>query len=120
MNAKKIVEEFYKSDVLINIDILKPFLHKDIILEWNSSTGFIKLDYQGIINYSNELSKSYLRTKTRVSHLIKNKNFVSVKYSLFVKTIENPSEEMKLANFFVIWEIKDQKLYRGYQMSQLS
>jgi len=23
-----------------------------------------------------------------------------------------------LANFFVIWEVKDQKLYRGYQMSQ--
>jgi hypothetical protein len=36
-----------------------------------------------------------------------------------VKTIENPREEMLLAHFFVIWEIKDDKLFRGYQISQL-
>ena len=42
------------------------------------------------------------------------------RYSHFVKTFENPREEMLLAHFFVIWEIKDNKLYRGYQMSQFN
>jgi hypothetical protein len=37
-----------------------------------------------------------------------------------LKTIENPREEMLLANFISIWQIKDNKLHRGYQMSQLS
>jgi hypothetical protein len=43
-----------------------------------------------------------------------------VRYSHFVKTIENPREEMLLAHFISIWQIKDNKLYKGYQMSQLS
>jgi hypothetical protein len=117
MTPKKIVQEFYKSDVLIDTEILEPFLHKDIILEWGSSTGTLRLDYKGILDYSAELAKSYIRTKARISHIIKSKNMVSVRYELSVKTFENPSEEMQLANFMVIWEIKDDKLYRGYQIS---
>jgi hypothetical protein len=56
----------------------------------------------------------------RITHIIAEDNTVSVRYSHFVKTIENPREEMLLAHFFVIWEIKDGKLYRGFQMSQFS
>jgi hypothetical protein len=120
MSAKEIVQDFYKSDALINSEILKDFLHADISLEWNSSAGFIRHDYQSLLNLSNELSKAYVRSKVRISHIIAENNIVSVRYSHFVKTIENPREEMLLAHFFTIWEIKDNKLYRGYQMSQLS
>ena len=56
----------------------------------------------------------------RITHVIQEGNMVSVRYSHFVKTIENPREEMLLAHFCVIWEVKDNKLYRGYQMSQFS
>ena len=101
-------------------EVLKTFLHKDFILEWNGSTGFLKLDYQGIIDYTDNIAKSFIKTKTKIVFILNEKNMVSVKYSLSVKTIENHREEVKLANFFVIWEIKDDKLYRGYQMSQLS
>ncbi len=120
MNAKKLVKDFYKSDSLLDTEVLKTFLHKDFILEWNGSTGFLKLDYQGIIDYTNNIAKSFIKTKTKIVFILNEKNMVSVKYSLSVKTIENHREEIKLANFFVIWEIKDDKLYRGYQMSQLS
>jgi hypothetical protein len=44
---------------------------------------------------------------------------IAVRYSHYIKTIENPREEMLLAHFMVIWELKDDKLYRGYQISQL-
>jgi hypothetical protein len=119
MSAKEIVQEFYKSDAFINSEILKNYIHPEIELDWNSSKGFVKLNYDSIFDLSLELSKAYVRTKARITHILEENNLVSVRYSHFVKTVENPREEMLLAHFIVIWEIKDNKLYRGYQMSQL-
>lgn len=120
MSAKEIVQKFYKSDALIDSEVMKDFLHPDIIVEWNSSKGFIELNYKSLLNLANDLSKAYVRSKVRISHIIAENDLISVRYSHFVKTIENPREEMLLAHFFVIWQIKDNKLFRGYQMSQLS
>lgn len=120
MSTKEIVQKFYKSDALIDSEVIKDFLHPEVIVEWNSSKGFLHLDYSSLINLSKELSKAYVRSKVRISHIVAENNLISVRYSHFVKTIENPREEMLLAHFLVIWEIKDNKLFRGYQMSQLS
>ena len=120
MKAKEIVENFYKSDVLIEPNSVKEFLHPEVILEWHSSQGFLKLIRQDIIDLSTDLSKAYVRSKTKFTHILEEGNTVSIRYSHYVKTIENPREEMLLGHFMVIWEIKDDKLYRGFQMSQLS
>ncbi|WP_297508271.1 nuclear transport factor 2 family protein [Flavobacterium sp.] len=118
MQVKDLVLDFYKSDVMLRRDEVKEFLHPELIIEWNSTKGFVQLDYNDVLNLTEELSRAYVRSKIRISHILQDGNLVSVRYSHFVKTIENPREEMLLANFFVIWEIKDNKLYRGYQMSQ--
>ncbi|MCL6462478.1 hypothetical protein SAMN05444372_105105 [Flavobacterium micromati] len=120
MSAKQIVEKFYKSDALIDSTVLKEYLHPDIIVEWNSSKGFVELNYNTLIDLSIELSKAYVRSKVRISHIVAENDLVSIRYSHFVKTIENPREEMLLAHFITIWQIKEGKLFRGYQMSQLS
>lgn len=119
MGAKTIVQNFYKSDVLLESDKVNDLLHPDVILEWHSTKGFLKLNKAQMIELSEELQKAYVRSKTRITHILSEGNTVSVRYSHYVKTIENPREEMLLAHFMVIWEIKDDKLYRGYQMSQL-
>ncbi|MBG6111406.1 hypothetical protein IWX84_002290 [Flavobacterium sp. CG_9.10] len=120
MSAKEIVQKFYKSDALIDSDVMKDFLHPDVLLDWNSSKGFLQLNYDSLLNLSDDLSKAYVRSKVRVSQIIAENDMISVRYSHFVKTIENPREEMLLAHFMAIWQIKDNKLFRGYQMSQLS
>ena len=120
MSAKELVQNFYKSDALIDSTILKDYLHPEIIFEWHSSTGFIEHNFDSLLVLSEELSKAYVRSKVRISNIVAENESVSVRYDHFVKTIENPREEMLLAHFIVIWQIKDQKLYRGYQMSQLS
>jgi predicted SnoaL-like aldol condensation-catalyzing enzyme len=119
MTPKKIVEHFYKPDVLLDPELTASFLHDDVLLDWNSSKGFLQLKKKQIVAFSEEMSKAYTRSKCRISHLIGEGNLVSVRYSHFVKTIENEREETLLAHFIVIWEVKDGKLYRGYQMSQL-
>ncbi len=117
--SKKLVQDFYKSDALINSEIMDTFLHPDIVLDWHSSTGFKQLKRQDLLSLTSELSKAYVRSKAKVSHLVKEGNAIAVRYSHYIKTIENPREEMLLAQFMVIWELKDDKLYRGYQISQL-
>ena len=119
MSAKEIVQEFYKSDALLENETVSKLLHNDVVLEWHSSKGFLKLNRQEIIDLTNELSKAYVRSKARITHILEEGDTVSVRYSHYIKTIENPREEMLLAHFMVIWELKDNKLYRGFQMSQL-
>ncbi|AYN03896.1 MULTISPECIES: nuclear transport factor 2 family protein [unclassified Flavobacterium] len=119
MTAKEFIQKFYKSDALIDSETFKLYLHPEVIVDWHSTKGPIQLDYNGVIDLSNELSRAYVRSKVRISHIIEEDDLVSVRYSHYVKTIENPREEMLLAHFMAIWQIKDNKLYRGYQMSQL-
>jgi hypothetical protein len=120
MSSKKLVQEFYKSDALINSDIMDTFLHPDVLLDWNSSKGFIQMNRHEILALAGELGKAYVRSKARISHLVKEGDSIAVRYSHYIKTVENPREEMLLAHFMVIWEIKDGKLFRGFQMSQFS
>lgn len=119
MSAKEIVLKFYKSEALINSELLKEYMHPEIILDWNSSKGFIQMNYDSLMSFVKELNKAYVRSKVRISHVVVEKDSVSLRYSHFVKTIENPREEILLAHFMVIWQIKDEKLYRGFQISQL-
>jgi hypothetical protein len=53
MTAKELVQDFYKSDALID-SIMKEYLHPDVSVEWNSK-GFVQLDYDGIVDISEEL-----------------------------------------------------------------
>ena len=120
MTPKELVLDFYKNDLILKKSEVNEFLHPDLIIEWNSSKGFIQMSRDDVLNLSDELSKAYVRSKMRITHIIVEGNMVSVRYSHFVKTIENPREEMLLAHFCVIWEVKNNKLFKGYQMSQFS
>ena len=120
MTPKELVLDFYKNDVILNQSEVNEFLHPDLIIEWNSSKGFVQMDRNDVLNLTLELKKAYIRSKMRITHVIEEGAMVSIRYSHFVKTFENPREEMLLAHFFVIWEVKDNKLYRGYQMSQFN
>lgn len=119
MKPKELVANYYKSDVILNSQAVNEFLHPEMILEWNSSKGYLKLDKKQLLDFSTELSKAYVRVKYDIKHLIAKEETVIVRFTQYAKTIENPHEEMFIANFMVIWEMKDNKLYRGYQMSQL-
>ncbi|MBC7846165.1 MAG: nuclear transport factor 2 family protein [Flavobacterium sp.] len=119
MKPKDIVLDFYKSDVFLDKKTVSELLHPEVIVDWNSSQGFIQMNFQDVMELTDEMARSYIRSKIRISHILQENNLVSLRFSHFAKTIENPREDMLLGKFFVIWEIKDNKLFRGYQMSQL-
>lgn len=116
--SKQCVKSFYTSDFYKDPESLKDYLHPEATLFWNSSAGFNKMAYEDITNLSRELSRTFVALRADVSHVLEEKNTVAIRFTYYVKTIENPEEELPMAHFIAIWEMKDGKLYRGHQISQ--
>lgn len=119
MNKER-VKEFYLSNGPLNRSLMEEFLHDEIIFNWHSSKGFLQLDKQDLLELATELSKSYIASRIEINHILEDNDKVSLHYTHYVAPIENPNEEMVLAHFMVICELKDDKLYKVYQMSQLN
>lgn len=115
---KKVVELFYKTDFHENPEFVSEYLHPEAELYWNSSAGFHKLTYEDIHKLLQEVARNYYSLRAEISHLIRKKEMVTIRFTYYARTIENPDEEVALAHIMAIWEIKDEKMYKGYQMSQ--
>ncbi len=119
MSAKELVSEYYNSGSFRTRNKMEQYLHDELILQWHSSKGYLELEKSDLLILAAELDKSYSSSRLDISHIIAEGNAVSVRYTHYVNPIENPNEEMVLAHFAVIWEVQDDKFYRGYLMSQL-
>jgi hypothetical protein len=116
--AKEIVRDFYRSDILKDITVFERFFHPEIILIWNSATGLSIMHNDDLVAFFSEIRRTYFDLRLEVSHLLADDNHVTIRYKYYIRTIENPDEELGIAHFIAIWEVKDGKLYRGYQVSQ--
>ncbi len=85
---------------------------------WNSTEGLTIMHQKEIVDTFEEISRTYEELRIEVSHVLEDENFVTIRYKYYIRTIENPDEELGIAHFIAIWEIKDGKLYRGHQISQ--
>ncbi|WP_037321450.1 nuclear transport factor 2 family protein [Salegentibacter sp. Hel_I_6] len=119
VKSKEIVENFYTS--LFNGDkgVLDNYLHPNVNLTWYGTTGLKKLDFEEILVIRNDMAKNFESLKAEVEKVVEEANQIAIQFTYYVKTIENPDEEMPLAHFMAIWELKDNKLFKGVQISQL-
>ncbi|RED45321.1 SnoaL-like protein [Winogradskyella eximia] len=117
MSAKEVVKAFYESDMANDANVVSEFFHKDCELHWTSSQGFVLLNYKEIKDFFKGTRQSYNSLRFEFTHLIESNEFVTTRHTLFGKTIENPESEVILAHFSAIWEVKDGKLYRGFEIS---
>ncbi len=117
--AKEVVPKFYQSDFYKDEEVLRTYLHPEVELSWYGTTGFRKLDIQGIADISKELASSYDSLRAEIEKIVARKVDAAIHFTYHVRTIENPDEEMPLAHFIAIWELKDGKLFKGVQISQL-
>ena len=118
-NAKEIVKSFYNSDFIKDANVVENFAHPELTLIWNSSTdGLSILNYDDLSDFFQEVRRSYADMRIEISHLLQDENFVTIRYKYYIRSVENPDEELGIAHFITIWELKDDKLYKGYQISQ--
>lgn len=120
MSPKEIVKAFYELDLANDNQSISKFIHKECQLHWNSSTGYKILDYNELDKFFKTIYTAYDSVKIEISHLLQDQNHVTIRYTVSVSTIEDPENEQPLANFISIWEVKDGKLYRGYEISQMA
>ena len=118
LKATEVVQKFYQSNIRVD-EAVKEYLHPEVELTWYATTGVKKLDLNGISEISNELASSFESLRAEVEKVFAKKENVAIHFTYYVRTIENPDEEMPLAHFVALWELKDKKLYRGVQISQL-
>ena len=119
-NAVQLVKKFYESAGILSKTYCLDVFHDDIQLEWYSSKGHLFLEHTDLLALSKDLKHSYFDLRADVHDIMNADDKVMIRYTYYVRTFENPEEEMVLATFFAEWEIKDGKLYKGVQMSQLS
>ncbi|MBQ0787301.1 MAG: nuclear transport factor 2 family protein [Oceanihabitans sp.] len=120
MTPKQVVQQFYSSDLANNTEAVDLCFHKDCTLSWHSSKGFNVLDFNALKLVFEEVRKMYDTLRFETSHLLEDGNMVTIRYTSYFTTVENPNEEMPLAHFTTIWEVKDDKIIKGFQMSQLA
>lgn len=118
LSAKEIVRNFYKADFLKGKDALKEFFHPDLVLIWNSNDGLTIMNNNDLLDFFDEIRRNYQDLRIEVSHLLEDGPHVTIRYKYYIRTIENPDEELGIAHFIAIWEVKDGKMYKGYQVSQ--
>lgn len=119
MTAKEVVTEYYNSEAFRNVKAMDRLVHNDLVLQWHSSKGYLQLEKNDLLALAAELDKSYCASRVDITHMIAEGDSVSVRYTHYVNAFENPGEEMVLAHFMIIWEVKEDKLYKGFLMSQL-
>lgn len=117
-SPKEIVRSFYLNDLLKDDTIIERYFHPELVLLWNSSDGLTIMHYDDLVDFFTEIRRTYQDFRLEISHLLEDDSHVTIRYKYYVRTIENPEEELGIAHFIAIWEIKDDKMYRGYQVSQ--
>lgn len=117
-SPKQVVKEFHEADILKNETLFENYFHKELELIWNSAEGLTIMHYDDLISFFLEIRKTYHDLRIEISHLLEDDNYVTIRYKYYVNTIENPDEEMGISHFIGIWEIKDNKMYRGNIVSQ--
>ncbi|OIQ18705.1 MAG: hypothetical protein BM557_07230 [Flavobacterium sp. MedPE-SWcel] len=119
MDAKELVTAYYSPEVFNNPEVISRFLHNNFITDWRSSKGFLQLNKEDLIELVTGLKQAYSSYRLDIGNIIADGSKVCVRYTHYVNAFENPDEEVTLGHFVAVWEIKDNKLYRGYVMSQV-
>jgi len=117
-SEKQLVESFYTSEFYRDSTQVSKHFHPDAELFWNSSSGFTKMSVKDLEEICKEMAKSFEYIRPEISHLLQDDKTVTIRITFFTKTIENPDEEIPMTHMVAIWEVKDGKMYKGYQMSQ--
>ena len=117
-SPKQVVADFYNSDFFNHNENIEKFLHPDMELFWNARTGFVHQNRNEVLAMAQEAGKSFDSVRAHITHLVEDGDTVTIRMTYFVTTIEAPNEEFPVAHFIAIWEVKEGKLFKGYQMSQ--
>lgn len=116
MSQKDLVSDFLCSNFYKDKETFEQFVHNELELNWNSSDGFLKLDFDGFFSMALNMGKTFTALTPEFSHVFSENNKVCVRFTYHVETLEH-EESLPLAHFMSIWEIEDDKIRKAFLMS---
>lgn len=120
VTAKKIITDFLNSDVFVNPSSFDTYFHKDLKMNWHASSGYRQYDYQEYFRIAQTTAASYESTRSDVTHLITQGDQVVARFTVYVKTLENPREEVPVGYFISIFKVQEGKIIEVHQSSHPS
>lgn len=114
---KEIVKKFYESDFIKEENLLEQFFHPEFLLVWNNSDGISVLNYEDMRGFFQEIRRTYSDLQIEISHLLPSDNQVTIRYYA-KRYLEDQEEDINIAHFIAIFEIKEGKIFKGFQISQ--
>jgi hypothetical protein len=118
--AKKIVQKFLDSDVFVNVEEFDYYIHKDLKMHWHASSGYRVFNYDDYYRLCQSTAASYESMRSEVTHMISDKKEVAARFTVYVRTNENPREEIPVGYFISIFKLEDDKIIEVHQSSHPS
>jgi predicted ester cyclase len=118
--AKKIVQKFLDSDVFVNVKEFDHYIHKNLKMHWHASSGYREFNYDDYYRLCQSTATSYESMRSEVSHMISDKKEVAARFTVYVRTNENPREEIPVGYFISIFKLEDDKIIEVHQTSHPS
>ena len=119
-SAKKTVKKFLDSDVFVNVEKFDHYIHKGFQMHWHASSGYREFDYDEYYRLCQSTAASYESMRSEVTHMISDKKEVTARFTVYVRTIENPREEIPVGYFISIFKLEDDKIIEVHQSSHPS
>ncbi len=115
--AKTIVRKFLNSDVFLNPDELRTYFSKDFTMSWHASSGHRSFNFDDYYRLCKFTSSSYTSVYTYIKTIIQEKEKVAAMFTVYVRTIENPGEEIPICYFISIFDISNGLITAIHQSS---
>ena len=119
MTNNEIMMKMYDEDFIRDVQFMKYHLHHDVELEWHSSQGHVKWGKAEMLKFSDEVATNFSTSKFDIKYFFEQGNTISLHYHYFASTFENPNELFLVGRFATVWEFKDNKMFKCYQISQV-
>ncbi len=120
VTAKKVVNQFLESDVFLDPDLFCKHFSDSLKVYWHASSGYREFDYADYYRLCESTAASYKSMRTAISHIFSQKDEVAARFTVYVKTLENPTEEIPIGYFISIFTVDDGKIREIHQSSHPS
>ncbi|WP_438961446.1 nuclear transport factor 2 family protein [Nonlabens sp.] len=118
--AKKVVRNFLDSDVFVDPEDFSSHFHKDFKMHWHASSGYREFNYEDYERFTQAISVAYESMRSEITHMISDKDEVAARFTVFVRTVENPREEVPVGYFISIFKVSENKIIEVHQTSHPS
>jgi len=89
-------------------------------MHWHASSGYREFNYDDYYRLCQSTASSYESMRSEVTHLIGDKKEVVARFTVYVRTNENPREEIPVGDFISIFKLENNQIIEVYQSSHLS